>query len=79
MSLPSVSEGYSAKVKLELIVPEFGAIDVAQVGPESLILRNAVDVPSGPAQLIITVDGKRETSDVILSGNRDGTKTVAYF
>jgi hypothetical protein len=40
--------------------------DVAQIGPDTLILREPLEFRKGPAQIVISVDGRQETREVIL-------------
>lgn len=56
---------YSSKVEIYLLV-EGRKIPVAQVGPDTLILRDE-DTVSGLAELVITVDGTVYTSEVFVS------------
>ena len=58
--------GYSSDVSIFLHA--HGAqYDVAQIGPETLILRGADSPPPGPARIEITIDGRREVLDVIVN------------
>ncbi|MCC7337122.1 MAG: hypothetical protein IT422_18680 [Pirellulaceae bacterium] len=61
---------YSAEVRITLRVGE-RVFDVAQVHNTACYLRNPADVPAGPAELMISVDGRESLENVIL---RDGIK-----
>jgi hypothetical protein len=70
--------GYSADVSIRLHCD--GAVyNVAQIGPESLILRGCDKLPSGHAQIVIMVDGRETLLDVILgrAGKRPAELTYA--
>lgn len=58
--------GYSARINLELIV-NGQVIDVAQTGPDKLILREPATLPAGEATLVITIDDKRHVTPIIMS------------
>lgn len=62
--------GYSAEVRITLRVGE-RMFDVAQVHNTACYLRNPADVPPGPAELIISVDGRERLKTVML---RDGIR-----
>ena len=79
MELLSSGNGYSAQVNLELRLPSGEYVDVAQTGPKSLILREASEIPLGPATLVVTVDGHRDEYDIILSRIADCSREVFYF
>ena len=74
------SDGYSARVRLGLRV-DGARLEVAQVGPDSLILREPrVIAPSTIADLIIEVDDKVEVTSVILAEGASRTDArVKYF
>lgn len=74
------SDGYSARVRLGLRV-DGTRLDVAQVGPDSLILREPrVIAPSTVADLIIEVDDKVEETSVVLAEGASGVEArVKYF
>lgn len=58
-------QAHSAKVRLRLLV-NGDDLEVAQVGPDSCVLRDPRPHPPSDAQLIITVDGESETYNVFL-------------
>jgi hypothetical protein len=49
--------GYSADVDIKLVVGD-RVLDVAQVLREEVILRDAIDAPPGPVELVLTIDGR---------------------
>jgi len=69
--------GYSSEVNIYLVVDGI-QYPVAQVGPESLVLRESASVRSGHAQLVITVDGKAEFHDVIIGAIAPCKQELAY-
>jgi hypothetical protein len=70
------NEGYSARVSLALRV-QGETFDVAKVGPSRLVLREARRLPSGSAQLIVTVGDKTTEQEIVLSPNGT-TADVSY-
>lgn len=58
--------GYSADVRVHLVC-EGKRYEVAELGPETMMLRNNEGLPQGHAQLVIEIDGDREVRDVIVS------------
>jgi len=74
------SDGYSARVRLGLRV-DGNQLDVAQVGPDSLILREPRAIaPSTVAKLIIEVDDKVEETSIMLAEGASGNDArVKYF
>lgn len=61
---------YSAEVRITLRVGE-RVFEVAQVHNTACYLRNPADVPPGPAELMISVDGRESLENVML---RDGIR-----
>jgi hypothetical protein len=57
--------GYSSHVEIFLLL-EGARLPVRQVGPNSLILRDPVEVPHGHARILVIVDGEEEIHDVII-------------
>ena len=57
MSIPVSAARYSAIIKGELRIGD-RTIRLAQVGPEFVIVDAALELPPGPAILIIDVDGE---------------------
>ena len=57
--------GYSAQVEIYVLI-DGAKHDVAQIGPDSLILRQPLEFAKGPAQIVVSVDGRQETHEVIL-------------
>ena len=61
-------QGFSASVSLTLLV-DGQPIEVAQLGPRSIILREpAQAIAQKPATLIIEIGQSRETQQIVLSG-----------
>jgi hypothetical protein len=50
------SAGYSAAVKMHLLLNGY-SLPVAQMGPDFVILREAVEHGPGDAQVVLNVDG----------------------
>jgi hypothetical protein len=73
-------EGFSARVSLDLIV-EGQSIPIAQVGPDSVRLREPTGGLEGKAaKLIMTVGSTRKTQDIILSKcSPTDPKEVSYW
>ncbi len=69
--------GYSAHVEMFVLV-DGCRMDVAQIGPDTLILRNPVQVRKGYAEIIIRVDGREEKHKVILHSTDDSNAELAY-
>jgi hypothetical protein len=47
--------GYSAYVRLHLVVGD-RSLELGQIGPENVILREAIEIPAGPAEVVMHVD-----------------------
>jgi hypothetical protein len=58
--------GYSADVRIYLLVNDT-MIPVSRVTRDKITLRSEDEVPRGHAQLLINIDGRRETRDIIIS------------
>ena len=73
-------DGFSSRVRLQLRVRD-QLLPVAQVGPDSLILRQTHEIPpSTLAQLLISVDGREETHDILLpEGVKKGSTQAKFF
>lgn len=69
--------GYSSTVALELRCND-EVIDVAQTGPDRIILRECRELPAGPAELSVIVDGRRTTRAITLEATNGPSTTVAY-
>jgi hypothetical protein len=69
--------GYSSDVTIYVIV-DGQRYDVAQIGPETLILRDAEAALSGPAQIVINVDGREEVHHVILFADESSGVELCY-
>jgi hypothetical protein len=75
----SWANGYSAHVELYLLVGG-EQLRVAQVGPDSLILRDMrVIAPSTSATLVIKIDDHDEQHDVVLYEGASGTRQPVKF
>ena len=62
--------GYSSEIRIELRVGD-RVFEVGMVHNTACFVRNPADVPPGPAELMISIDG-RETLEQVLM--RDGMK-----
>jgi hypothetical protein len=64
-SQPSTDFGYSAEIDLRLQLGE-QIISLHAVGPERIKLREPMDAPPGPAEVIVIIDGEESRSPVML-------------
>lgn len=64
----------SSTAEFELIV-DGHSYDVAQVAPEFLILDTAMEIPAGPAELVIRLDGRENRRQITLVDGADGIST----
>jgi hypothetical protein len=69
--------GYSASVEVYVIF-DGQRIEVAEIGPESMVLRNHERSLRGPAEIVIEVDGQKEIHNVILC-RHDTESSVLEF
>jgi len=69
--------GYSASVDVYVIV-DGQKIEVAEIGPDSMVLRDHEHVVRGSAEIVIEVDGHKEIHHVILS-NHDTASSILEF
>ena len=69
MNHSSAKTGHSANVRLELSVGD-QVYELAEIGPESIFLRNPVTLPPSEAEIVMHVDGRRRVWRVDLP---DGT------
>jgi len=69
--------GYSATVEVYVIV-NGQRIEVAEIGPDSMVLRDHDHVACGHAEIVIEVDGQKETRHVFLS-NYDTASSILEF
>jgi len=69
--------GYSADVRIYLLV-QGQMIPVSRITQDTITLRANQEVPRGHAQLLINIDGKRETKDIIIS-NVDPVASEVQF
>jgi hypothetical protein len=60
-------DGYSADVRVYLVIGE-EALDVAQVGPEFLVLAESRDIQECFAEIVVEVDGRRTLYPVVIEG-----------
>jgi hypothetical protein len=73
------TNGYSSNVELRLFVGG-ESIDVAQTGRDSVILREPRELAAGPAELIITIDGRTDRLPIVLRPTGTGpTRLVSYW
>lgn len=79
MALRSI-DGYSSTVAIYLTV-DGQQLKVAQIGPDTLILREPRDIaPGTQAQLTIIVDGEIEQDSIVLPrGSSRDDVLVSYF
>jgi hypothetical protein len=73
-------DGYSAQVDVHLHLGE-QRLRVAQIGPDSFILREFCAIPPGTsAKIVIKVDDDEEERHVFLHrGTSDGAREVEYI
>jgi len=50
--------GYSSNVRLHLLVGD-RTLELAQIGPNDIVLRTPADLPPGDAEIIMEIDGKQ--------------------
>lgn len=68
------SDGYSADVQILLFV-RGQQLRVAQIGPETLILRDLQAIPPGTtAKIVLKIDDHQETRDVVLTAGSTGQR-----
>lgn len=65
--------GYSADVDIKLVVGD-RVLDVAQVLHEEVILRDPIDAPPGPAELVLTIDGREHRRAAELADGLSATE-----
>lgn len=65
MIAPNASPAHSAADRLSLIVAG-RTLPMGRVGPDQLELRVAVDLPPGPAEVLVEIDGRQHRSAVYL-------------
>jgi len=53
-SLPA-STGYSAQVRLHLVIGS-RILELGQIGPDRIVVREPADLPPGPAEVVMHVD-----------------------
>ncbi len=56
---------YSAEVELHLDV-DGRIVDLAQIGPDDVIANDPIDLPPGPAEVVMHVDGQERRWRVTL-------------
>jgi hypothetical protein len=59
MDISSSSNGYSANVRLTLVV-DGRSFKLAQTGPDFVILREPMDLPPSEAEIVTDIDGQVE-------------------
>lgn len=72
------SLGYSSVVDLQLFV-NGEAIDVGQTGPDRITLSQPRELAAGPAELVISVDGKKTTYPIVLQATKGPATVVSYW
>lgn len=70
--------GYSAVVDLRLI-RNGESIDVAKTGPDRITLVEPRELDAGPAELIITIDGRETIHPVVLQATVGPTRFIFYW
>jgi hypothetical protein len=65
MSNPARGTGYSATVKLQLIVGD-RTLELGQIGPDAVWLRENAEIDPCDATVVMTVDGRRHEWPVYL-------------
>lgn len=65
MIQPSSDFGYSAEVDLRLQLCD-RVISLHAVGSERIKIREPIDAPPGPAEVIVCIDGRERRSPVML-------------
>jgi hypothetical protein len=75
-----VVDGYSSAVSIHLEI-DGQQLSVAQIGPDTLILREGVDIePSSHGILIIDIDGTVEREEIVLpQGCFKNSTQIQYF
>jgi hypothetical protein len=73
-------DGYSSSVAIHLEI-DGQRLDVAQIGPDSLILRSPTEIaPSTSATLVINIDGRIERDEIVLhEGATKDMVLIPYF
>jgi len=70
---------YSSEVTLRLLIDD-QCLRIAQVGPNTLILRDQLDTATTSATLIITVDGNERRQAIVLpQGLSSKQESYRYF
>jgi hypothetical protein len=57
---------HSAEVEMWLECGSFGRVMLSRITPKSVVAKTPRDIPAGVADLVVTVDGKRLSSRVML-------------
>jgi hypothetical protein len=65
MIQPVTAFGHSAEVDLRLKIGD-RILSLHAVGPERIKLREPIDAPPGPAEVIVSIDGEESRSAVML-------------
>ena len=65
MTADSKNAGYSADVRIQLNVNGF-VLNVAQLGPDFLTVRNATEHPPAEAEIVMSIDGEVSRWNVFL-------------
>ncbi len=70
--------GYSADVRLSLILNDGTRMRPGQVGPDRVIFREPVSVSPGPAVVEIVVDGRPHRWNVVLTPSDQADCVVPF-
>ncbi len=69
---------YSASVDLQLQL-NGETIDVAKTGPDRITLSEPREIPAGPAEIVVTVDGRKSIYPVVLQATDGPSRIVSYW
>ncbi len=77
MSAKPTNFGHSADVRIQLNLNGF-VLNVAQLGPDFITVRNAADHPPADAEIVMSIDGRERRWNVYLpdgiSADKPNTK-----
>ena len=62
----SLQTNYSANIRLQLLVGD-QIFPLAKIGPESIVLREAIELPACEAEISMSVDGREHRWQVFLT------------
>lgn len=76
MAKPVTSNGYSADVRMTLLI-DGQQLPVAQAGGDRIVLRQPASLPSPDAELVISIDGQEDRWRVALSPSEEPKRAYA--